>query len=49
MSFDVSSGAYLQFMGRYSEPLAGQFADLAGIRRGQRALTRCGDCKRCAG
>ena len=25
-------------MGRYSEPLAGLFADLAGIRRGQRAL-----------
>ena len=38
MSFDVSPGAYLQFMGRYSEPLAAQFADLAGVRRGQRVL-----------
>ena len=38
MSFDVSAGAYLQFMGRYSEPLAAGFADLAGVRRGQRAL-----------
>src|SRR5437867_1282173 len=25
-------------MGRYSEPLAARFADLAGVRRGQRAL-----------
>src|SRR5215831_6883137 len=38
MSFDVSAGAYLRFMGRYSEPLAAQFADLAGVRRGQRLL-----------
>jgi SAM-dependent methyltransferase len=38
MSFDVSPDAYLLFMGRYSEPLAGLFADLAGIGRGQRAL-----------
>ena len=38
MSFNVSAGAYSRFMGRYSEPLAVQFADLAGIRRGQRAL-----------
>ena len=38
MSFDVSPDAYLQFMGRYSEPLAASFADLAGIGRGQRAL-----------
>ncbi len=38
MSFDVSPGAYVQFMGRYSEPLAAQFADLAGVRRGQRVL-----------
>jgi SAM-dependent methyltransferase len=36
--FDVSAGAYARFMGRYSEPLAGLFADLADIRRGQRAL-----------
>jgi SAM-dependent methyltransferase len=36
--FDVSADAYSRFMGRYSEPLAGLFADLAGIHRGQRAL-----------
>ena len=38
MSFDVSADAYLRFMGRYSEPLAAQFADLAGVRQGQRVL-----------
>ncbi len=38
MSFDVSADAYARFMGRYSEPLAVRFADLAGIRRGHRAL-----------
>ena len=38
MSFDVSADAYLRFMGRYSEPLAARFADLAGIRPGQRVL-----------
>jgi SAM-dependent methyltransferase len=38
MSFDVSADAYLRFMGRYSEPLAVQFADLAGVQHGQRAL-----------
>ena len=38
MSFDVSADAYLRFMGRYSEPLAVQFADLAGIQPGQRLL-----------
>ena len=38
MSFNVSADAYLRFMGRYSEPLAAQFADLAGVRPGQRAL-----------
>jgi SAM-dependent methyltransferase len=38
VSFDVSADAYLRFMGRYSEPLATQFADLAGIGRGQRVL-----------
>ena len=38
MSFDVSADAYTRFMGRYSEPLAARFADLAGVRRGQRAL-----------
>ena len=38
MSFDVSPEAYARFMGRYSEPLAVLFADLAEVRRGQRAL-----------
>ncbi|HET9082745.1 MAG TPA: methyltransferase domain-containing protein [Trebonia sp.] len=38
MSFDVSADAYLRFMGRYSEPLAAQFADLAGVRGGERVL-----------
>jgi SAM-dependent methyltransferase len=28
----------MQFMGRYSEPLAARFAELAGVRRGQRVL-----------
>jgi SAM-dependent methyltransferase len=38
VSFDVSADAYARFMGRYSEPLAARFADLAGARDGQRAL-----------
>ena len=38
VSFDVSPEAYTRFMGRYSEPLAILFADLAGVRQGQRAL-----------
>ncbi len=38
MSFDVSAGAYLRFMGRYSEPLAALFADAAGVTSGQRVL-----------
>ena len=38
MSFDVSADAYLRFMGRYSEPLAAQFANLAGVGSGQRVL-----------
>jgi SAM-dependent methyltransferase len=38
VSFDVSPDAYGQFMGRYSEPLAVGFADLAGVRGGQRVL-----------
>jgi SAM-dependent methyltransferase len=38
VSFDVSADAYLRFMGRYSEPLAAQFADLAGVRQRQRVL-----------
>jgi SAM-dependent methyltransferase len=38
--FDVSADAYRRFMGRYSEPLAAQFADLAGLDadRGRRLL-----------
>lgn len=38
MSFDVSADDHLRFMGRYSEPLAPAFADLAGVAGGQRAL-----------
>jgi len=38
VSFNVSADAYLRFMGRYSEPLAAQFADLAGVGTGQRVL-----------
>ena len=38
MSFDVSADAYMRFMGKYSEPLATQFADLAGVRAGQQVL-----------
>jgi SAM-dependent methyltransferase len=38
VSFNVTADAYLRFMGRYSEPLAVQFAGLAGIDRGQRVL-----------
>jgi SAM-dependent methyltransferase len=38
VSFDVSADAYQRFMGRFSEPLAARFADLAGVRRGQQAL-----------
>jgi SAM-dependent methyltransferase len=38
VSFDVSADAYMRFMGQYSEPLATRFADLPGIRAGQRVL-----------
>src|ERR1700712_226657 len=38
MSFDVTADDYLNFMGRFSEPLAGLFAGWSGVRRGQRAL-----------
>jgi SAM-dependent methyltransferase len=38
VSFDVSADAYQQFIGRYSEPLAARFADLAGVHQGQRLL-----------
>lgn len=38
MSFDVTAEAYARFMGRYSEPLAAQFARSADVRASQRAL-----------
>jgi SAM-dependent methyltransferase len=38
MSFNVDPAAYGRFMGRFSEPLAAQFAELAQVRTGQRAL-----------
>ena len=36
--FDVAAEAYDRFMGRYSVLLAGQMADLAGVRPGQRVV-----------
>ncbi|HEY1508054.1 MAG TPA: class I SAM-dependent methyltransferase [Solirubrobacteraceae bacterium] len=38
MSFDVGAEQYDRFMGRYSVPLAAEFADFAGIATGQRAI-----------
>jgi SAM-dependent methyltransferase len=38
MSFDVPADAYLRFMGRFSDPLAGRFVDVVGIRPGHRVL-----------
>jgi len=38
VAFDVVADLYLRFMGRYSEPLAGHFVDLAGVRRGMHAV-----------
>jgi SAM-dependent methyltransferase len=38
MSFTVGADAYDRFMGRYSVPLAPQFADFATVVAGQRAL-----------
>jgi len=38
VSFSVAADAYDRFMGRYSVPLAPQFADLAGVVPGQRVL-----------
>jgi SAM-dependent methyltransferase len=38
MSFNVPADAYLQFMGRYSVPLAEQFVDLVGVGAGDRVL-----------
>jgi len=38
VTFNVTADAYARFMGRYSEPLAVQFAALADVRAGQRTL-----------
>jgi SAM-dependent methyltransferase len=38
VSFDVAADAYDRFMGRYSQLLSAQLADLASIRHGQRVL-----------
>jgi SAM-dependent methyltransferase len=38
VSFTVGADAYDRFMGRYSVPLAPQFADFAAVAAGQRAL-----------
>ena len=38
MGFDVVADAYMAFMGRYSEPLAGLFLDAVGVGPGQTAL-----------
>jgi SAM-dependent methyltransferase len=38
MSFQVPAQAYGSFMGRFSEPLADQFVEVAGLRPGDRAL-----------
>ena len=38
MTFDVPADAYAQYMGRYSEPLAVELAEAAGVTSGQRAL-----------
>ncbi len=38
MTFNVTADSYGRFMGQYSEPLAVKFAELADVRRGQRAL-----------
>jgi SAM-dependent methyltransferase len=38
MTFNVTAEAYDRFMGRFSGPLAAQFAELAQVKAGQRAL-----------
>jgi SAM-dependent methyltransferase len=38
MTFEVAADAYDRFMGRYSQQLSPQLADLAGVRAGQRVL-----------
>ncbi|WP_433297012.1 class I SAM-dependent methyltransferase [Pseudonocardia sp. CA-142604] len=38
MTFEVTADAYGRHMGRFSEPLAGRFADLLQLRQGRRVL-----------
>jgi SAM-dependent methyltransferase len=38
MTFDVTADAYARFMGRYADPLAARFVELADVERGRRAL-----------
>ena len=38
MTFDVAAECYGRFMGRFSEPLASEFAEAVDVRAGQRAL-----------
>jgi len=38
VTFNLAADSYVRFMGRFSEPLAAQFAELADVRAGQRAL-----------
>jgi len=38
MTFEVPADAYARYMGRYSEPLAIELADAAGVTAGQRVL-----------
>ena len=38
MAFDVAADAYARFMGRYADPLAVQFIELADLGAGQRVL-----------
>ena len=38
MSFNVAASSYDRFIGRFSEPLAVPFVEVAGLRPGQRAL-----------
>jgi SAM-dependent methyltransferase len=38
VTFDVAADAYTRFMGRFSEPLAVQFAEFVDLRSGQRVL-----------
>jgi SAM-dependent methyltransferase len=38
VTFDVPADSYARFMGRFSEPLAVEFADWSGVQAGQRVL-----------